>query len=595
VQTVAVDGLMTSFVPASYAPGLVVLSVVISILGAYAAVELVERVRNARGGVWLMWLVGAATADGIGTWSMHYTAKLALRVPGGLYLDWRLVVLSLVVGVAGSAATLFLVGRHPLSWLRALAGGVVLGVLGISGLHYTAMASITHPQIRHYHSPALVALSIAVAIVLAYVSIALAFHRLVVGRSRLIRTTVTSLVRGMANPAMHYMAMATIAFAQPSASVPSPYAVSIAAIGVVGISVVPVMVLIVALLTGFIDRLQKERAVLDKLFEQTPEAVAVTREDGAVVRVNREFTHLFGYTPEEAIGRNLDDLLPPGPAARAGPAVPKEGRVSIDGVRRRKDGTELHVAGVKVQVAMPNGATEHYALMRDVTAQERAEKALRVFPRRLLQVQEAERRRIARELHDEIGQMLTGAGMLLGSTEGLPPHAQASIGEARTVLHDLTTSVRNLALDLRPAMLDDFGLLRALEVLFQRYGQQTGIRVAFEHTGIDARRFWPEIEIAAYRIIQEALTNVARHAQVGEAAVRVSSDEESLNVEVQDRGTGFDAGRLSPGTVGLAGMRERAAAASGALTITSAPPNGTLVSVRLPLSVESSGGGQAES
>jgi PAS domain S-box-containing protein len=589
VHATAVDGSATGFVVTTHVPSLVVLSVVISILGAYAAVELVERVRNARRGAWLLWLAGAATADGIGTWSMHYTAKLALRVPGGLYFDWRLVVLSFLVGVAGSAATLFLVGRHQLSWWRALAAGVVLGGVGISGLHYTAMASVIRPHIRHYHSPAQVVLSVAVAIALACASVALAFRWSAAGGNRLIRMGVTSLVRGMANPAMHYTAMAGVVFAFPSAPPHPAHGVSMASIGVIGISVVPVMVLIVALLTSFIDRLQKDRAVLDKLFAETPEAVAITREDGEVVRINRQFTQLFGYTADEAVGRRLDDLLARGAAARPGETVPKEGRLAIEGVRRRKDGTELHVGGVSVQVSMPNGATEHYALMRDVTAQKQAEEALRLFPRRLIATQETERRRIAHELHDEIGQMLTGAGMLLGSTQGMPADAEARIAEARAVLHNLTTCVRNMALDLRPALLDDFGLVRALDVLIQRYEQQTGFRIAFEHAGIDAKRLRPEIEIAAYRIVQEALTNVARHAEVGEAAVRISLDEESLYVKVEDRGTGFDVERLSADTVGLAGMRERATAAGGELTVTSSPQSGTRVAARLPLRVAAGG------
>jgi PAS domain S-box-containing protein len=402
------------------------------------------------------------------------------------------------------------------------------------------------------------------------------------------RRPVTWLVRGMANPAMHYTAMAGVAFSSRAVRLPD-HAVSIDAVDVIGISVVPVTVLVVALLTAFIDRLRKERAVLDKLFDQTPESVVVTREDGRVVRVIGVFTWLFGYSPQEAIGRRLDDLIADAGAEHAPSA---DGRTPIDGWRRRKDGRRIRVEGVRVPVPMPSGETEQYTLMRDVTEEMQAEEALRLFPRRLIETQEAEKQRIARELHDEVGQMLTGVGMLLGATEAIPVEAQGRIAEARSVLRDLTDRVRRMSLDLRPAMLEDFGLVRALRVLFPRYERQTGIRVLFDDGGLEERRFRPEIEITAYRIIQEALTNVARHAHVQEASVQLSLDAGSLRVAVEDRGTGFDLRRPLTDTVGLAGMRERAAAVGGELTLAPASGSGTRIVATLPL--QPSGGFAAE-
>jgi PAS domain S-box-containing protein len=582
VQFTAVDGSAAGIVVATHDPALVVLSVVISILGAYAATELVGRVRSAHGRAALLWLAGGALVDGIGTWSMHYTAKLALRVPGGLYLDWRLVLLSLAVGATGSAGALaFMRQQGRLSWKRAVAAGILLGGVGIAGLHYTAMAAVIGPRIHHYHSPLLVVLSIAVGIGTATMATLLVRWFDAAPRNRRFGMPATTLVRGMANPAMHYTAMAGIVFANGAPPLGTDQAVSIVAVGVIGISIVPMTVLVVALLTCFIDRLHKERAVLSKLFDETPEAVAVTRNDGEIVRVNREFTRLFGYAPQEAIGRRLGELIATG--AGAEDAAAREGRTPIEGSRRHKDGTQIRVAGVRVQVAMPTGETEQYSLMRDVTEQQRAEQALRLFPRRLIEAEEAEKQRIARELHDEVGQMLTGVGMLLGSTEGMPAEVQTRIAEARTVLHALTARVRGMTLDLRPAQLEDFGLVRALRTLFQRYERQTGIRVAFEGGGLEGRRFPPEIEITAYRIVQEALTNVARHAQVQEAAVRLSCEDESLRVEIADRGPGFDFATRSTDTVGVAGMFERAAAVGGELMLTPSAGSGTRVVARLPL------------
>jgi PAS domain S-box-containing protein len=592
VQFTVVGGPAAEFVAATHDPSLVVLSVAISILGGWAATELAERIRDTRGVAWLPWLAGAAIVDGIGTWSMHYTAMLALRLPGGLYFDWRLVLLSYLVGAAGSAAALAVLRHDHGSRRRAIAAGVLVGGVGISGVHYSSMAAIVGPSVRHHYSPAMVVLSIAVAISIGTTAAFLLLRSLAAtpGR-RTFYTTVTWLVRGMANPAMHYTAMAGVAFSSRAVRLPER-AVSIAAIGVIGISVVPLTVFVVALLTSFIDRLRKERAVLDKLFDQTPESVVVTREDGKVVRINREFTRLFGYSPQEAIGRQLDDLIAAAGDADAEHAPSAQGRTPIDGWRRPKDGRRIRVGGVRVQVPMPSGRTEQYTLMRDITEQTRAEQALRLFPRRLIETQEAEKQRIARELHDEVGQMLTGVGMLLGVTDAIPPEAQGRIAEARGVLRDLTERVRSMSLDLRPAMLEDFGLVRALHVLFPRYERQTGIRVLFDDGGLEGRRFRPEIEITAYRIVQEALTNVARHAQVQEASVQLSLGSGSLRVVVEDRGAGFDLRRPSTGTVGLAGMRERAAAVGGELTLAPAPGSGTRIVATLPL--QPSGGAAAE-
>jgi len=588
VQFMVVDGPPVEFA-AMHDRALVVVSVAISILGGWAATELAHRIRDTRGRAWLAWLAGAALVDGIGTWSMHYTAMLGLRLPGGLYFDWRLVVLSYLVGAAGSAAALTTLRHEHDSRARAIAAGVLLGVVAISGLHYTAMSAIVGPPIRHGHSPAIVILSIVAATSIGCIAAFLLRRSLAVtpGGSR-VRTS-TWLARGMANPAMHYTAMVGVGFSSRAGPLPD-HAVSIRAIGVIGISVVPVTVLAVALLTSFIDRLRKERAVLDKLFDQTPESVVVTREDGTIVRLNREFTRLFGYSPEEAIGRPLDELI--GAAAGAEPAPSAEGRTLIDDWRYRKDGRRIRVGGVRVQVPMPSGETEQYTLMRDLTEQTRAEQALRLFPRRLLETQEAEKQRIARELHDEVGQMLTGVGMLLGTTDAIPPETQGRIAEARGVLRDLTDRVRSMSLDLRPAMLEDFGLVRALHTLVPRYERQTGIRVLFDDGGLEERRFRPEIEITAYRIVQEALTNVARHAQVQEASVQLRLEAGSLRVAVEDRGTGFDLRRAMTDTVGLAGMRERAAAVGGELTLAPTPGSGTRVVATLPL--QPSGGGATE-
>ena len=202
----------------------------------------------------------------------------------------------------------------------------------------------------------------------------------------------------------------------------------------------------------------------------------------------------------------------------------------------------------------------------------------------LLEVQEQERRRLSRELHDEIGQSLTGLRLTLERGERLGETGlREAVGEARRLLCDLTGQVRDLSLNLRPSMLDDFGLLPALLWLFQRYTDRTGVRVAFHHEGLE-RRFSPDGETAAYRIVQEALTNVARHAGVESAEVRISLDRTTLRLQISDQGAGFSARPEFAGLVscGLSGMKQRAALRGGRLTIATAPGEGTRLTAEWP-------------
>lgn len=213
---------------------------------------------------------------------------------------------------------------------------------------------------------------------------------------------------------------------------------------------------------------------------------------------------------------------------------------------------------------------------------------LRQLSHRLVQVQEAERRNIAHELHDEVGQVLTGLKLVLEMAGRMPEAAlREQLVEAQALVNELMSKVRYLSLDLRPAMLDDLGLLHALIWLFERYTTQTGVQVRFTHPGLEqGLRFLPEVETAAYRIVQEALTNVARYAGTTEVDVFVSADAESLVVEITDRGQGFDAPAklASSNSIGLTGMRERARLLGGKWAITSIIGAGTTVLAELPLS-----------
>jgi signal transduction histidine kinase len=211
---------------------------------------------------------------------------------------------------------------------------------------------------------------------------------------------------------------------------------------------------------------------------------------------------------------------------------------------------------------------------------EESRSRLAALSQRLVEVQEAERRDIARELHDEIGQLLTG---LLFRIEGYGTGGGSPKEETAAIVNDLISRVGNLSMNLRPPMLDDLGLLSALTWQIDRFETQMGIHVEFHHAGLD-RPFEPQVEITAFRIVQEALTNVARHAGVAKAKVDVTAGAEALGARIEDEGRGFDVGAaLAARSSGLNGMRERSRLAGGRLDIESEPGRGTRLSLELPL------------
>lgn len=243
---------------------------------------------------------------------------------------------------------------------------------------------------------------------------------------------------------------------------------------------------------------------------------------------------------------------------------------------RNLDGRPWFIHGVAFDISELKIAEE---------ALKKSAEQLKTLSRRLMEVQEAERRNIALELHDEIGQVLTGLKLTLEVSTKLPAvEVGDSLTQASGLVNELMARVRKLSLDLRPAMLDDLGLLPTLLWQIEHYTAQTHVKVNFKHSGLEKQRFAPEVETAAYRVVQEALTNVARHANVPEATVRVWTDQDMLSIEVADAGQGFDLDYVvGRETSGLTGMRERATLAGGQLKLESAVGAGTRLLAELSI------------
>jgi signal transduction histidine kinase len=222
---------------------------------------------------------------------------------------------------------------------------------------------------------------------------------------------------------------------------------------------------------------------------------------------------------------------------------------------------------------------------RAAVAVELSQRVARDALQRVVTAQELERRRLARELHDETGQALTSILLSLRTVEEAEDEQElrAAVGEVRELVRSTLQDVRQLAVELRPKVLDDFGLVAALERLTQSFGEQTGISVHFQQNWPTSDRLPAEIETALYRIVQESLTNIVKHARATSVSVVLTRKDDSVSVVVEDDGVGFEPHRAREDGIGLVGMRERVALLGGRLAIESRPGAGTTFVAEVPL------------
>lgn len=249
--------------------------------------------------------------------------------------------------------------------------------------------------------------------------------------------------------------------------------------------------------------------------------------------------------------------------------------------RKQKNLPEDEISLLRGLADQASSAIENAELFEQVRAGRERQRKL---AKSLVDIQEGERRHIAKELHDHFGQLLTGLQFMLESAKHQSSGRQRSdLDEIQNTVTDIIEQVREMSLDLRPSMLDDLGLVPTLKWHFERFTRQMGVSINF-HCDEVLSRFPADIETAAYRIIQEALTNVARHAKVKSVFVGLAIQKDTLWVEVVDKGRGFDTSAvLEKPSSGLGGMRERAELAGGYFLLRSVLEQGTQVIAALPI------------
>jgi signal transduction histidine kinase len=264
--------------------------------------------------------------------------------------------------------------------------------------------------------------------------------------------------------------------------------------------------------------------------------------------------------------------------ARTGMWVPLVARDQVIGVLEihDKDGPDARFSDDDLRLA------ETFAA-RAAVAVELSQRVARDAVRRVVQAQEAERSRLARELHDETGQALTS--ILLGLKpleEALADHpARAALAELREHVVGALQDVRRLAVELRPAVLDDFGLVPALERLTDAFAEQSDVRVDF-HSALGELRLSSEVETTLYRVVQESLTNIVKHASAHSVSVSIARRGPTVAAVIEDDGAGFDQRAVREEGVGLLGMRERLSFVDGRLEIESRPGAGTTIVAEVP-------------
>ncbi|MGG1946869.1 MHYT domain-containing protein [Trinickia sp. NRRL B-1857] len=600
----------------SYSLPLVALSIMLAATMSFAAVRLARAQLARPTQTNAVWAAATALVLGTGIWAMHFVGMLAFQLPVPIGYDFTTTLASwaAAVLVCWLGLTFVLVPAPT-------ASGVVLGAIfmgsGIAVMHYSGMAAMEmSPPIQY--RPVLAALSVIIGIGASYAAL-----RVLIGlrtRTQTFAKDVTAaILMGIAVSGLHYVAMAASVFA--------PYCVSRAANGFerqqfIFELVITVLAVLGAALGAALFQTRKEarfRAIeqeqrlsattsrlaeseqrfkavqevaVDPFFILTAETNGAAIADFRFSYVNPAALRLWRLREADLIGHSFLKQFPTTMATGlfdVYASVMTSGEAAI--VEQEYIGEGLSGWFRISCVKLFDGVA---ILFSDITDRRRDEQALRTSREELRRlsahvqhVREEEKARIARELHDDLGQQLTALKMAASQLENVacsdrpwPPHE--ALNGIYAMIDDLVKSIRHIAADLHPVMLEDLGLIPAIDHLLDDFSARYRIR-AIRHIDQDAIDFNRRCRNDIFRIVQEALTNVARHSGATEVVVAIARDDPHCIVRIADNGRGVQHEGPKQ-SFGLLGMRERATLLGGEIRISTEPGAGLILTAILPLS-----------
>ena len=342
-------------------------------------------------------------------------------------------------------------------------------------------------------------------------------------------------------------------------------------------------------------RLQKAHERLRLTVESSPDAMVIADHEGLVTLVNSQTEKLFGYAREALLGKSIEMLVPERLRSKhrehrsgyaANPTVRPMG-IGLELFGRHKDGSEF-----PIEISLSPFETDEGQFVssniRDITDRKRAQEALQELSARLIDAQEEERRRIARELHDDTSQRLALLAIELDQLGQHPPKSTAQLRERAQALcrrtQDIASEIHHLSRQLHPSILDQLGLVTAVRSYCGEISRQHGIQIIFNHDDVSSS-ISKSVSLCLYRIVQEAVQNVIKHSRAQKAQIELAERSGVLHLRVSDSGVGFDINSLQgKGGLGLVSMRERLRLVGGKLSIRSHPSQGTQIEVQVPLS-----------
>lgn len=332
------------------------------------------------------------------------------------------------------------------------------------------------------------------------------------------------------------------------------------------------------------------------LIEESSDVVTLVNREGIFSYVSPSIIRVLGYTPDELIGVNALALIHPLDLETVdrlfGEILRDPLKIAAAEIRYKgKNGAWRWIEGVGKNLLEDASVGAIVVNFRDITDRKAADELLREIPIRIINAQESERRRVARDLHDSVNQILSSVKFRMESVEERTQRRDKGlkdvVASAKVSLEKAMHEVRRISQNLRPSELDDLGVIPAVRSMCEEFGEVTKIDVDLKFLRFP-KKLSPEIEVTMYRIIQEALSNIAKHSEATRLVIRCEKEHSRITLKIRDNGKGADQHELTENPsknsgMGMLNMKERAAYVGGTVSVHSSPKGGMEINVQIPL------------